>query len=182
VLETYLYALHGVPVIIKLTPEGLVRRIREDGQIGAVKVRRSLNDGADRALAHVKKVSPVDKGDLQAAWEVVNTFDGVELHNSQPYAGIIEVGTRPFRISKVGREALEAWAMRKLQQGVLTLRDTDSSYAEAARRISWGIAKKFEQLGLQGKYYIRDLMPMLSDIMIRELNRTIEKFFSRPAR
>lgn len=63
------------------------------------------------------KESPVDRGILRNAWKVVRHPDGAELVNDQPYAGILERGSRPFKISKEGLIALAGWVKRKILAG-----------------------------------------------------------------
>lgn len=111
-----------MPESIALTEAQLGARLRSDANGAPDAVFRAMVSAAQRGKAFIVGKSPVDRGILRNAWKVVKLSSQkvVELTNDQPYAGVMERGARPFKISNDGIWALKAWAMRKLQSGVFT--------------------------------------------------------------
>ncbi len=107
---------------IALTEAQLGARLRSDANGAPDAVFRAMYSAAQRGKAFIVGKSPVDRGILRNAWKVVklSTLKTVELTNDQPYAGVMERGARPFKISNDGIWALKAWAMRKLRSGEMT--------------------------------------------------------------
>jgi hypothetical protein len=98
-------------------------RLRSDANELPGVIQRAMFSAAQRGKAFIVSKSPVDRGILKNAWRVVKMSDGVMLINDQPYAGVMEQGARPFKISREGREALAAWVMRKLLNGSAQVRN-----------------------------------------------------------
>ncbi len=102
-----------------MTEAQLGARLRSDaGGLPKVVVRATFS-AAQRGRALLVKNSPVDRGILRNAWKVIRLSNdrGVELTNDQPYAGIMERGARPFKISGAGLFYLKAWVLRKIKAG-----------------------------------------------------------------
>jgi hypothetical protein len=95
----------------------LGHRIRADAVGSPRAIKQALFSGAQRGKALLVKHSPVDRGQLRNAWRVLKFSAGVSLSNDQPYAGIMERGARPFKMSKAGLEALIGWVKRKILDG-----------------------------------------------------------------
>ena len=138
------------------------------------------------------KNSPVDRGALRVAWRVIRLSNGVELDNDMPYAGILERGSGPFKISTAGIFALKGWVMRMFRRGkmfptgarmsIKTRRrggPTGFALEAEAERIAWAIAKNWEKNGRRGKFFVRDALPHLAVIMQAEFQRFLAKFFDR---
>lgn len=188
---------------ITMTEGQLGARLRSD-EAGAPKaVFRAMVSAAQRGKAFIVGKSPVDRGVLRNAWKIVklSVWNVVELTNDQPYAGIMERGARPFKISKAGREALEAWVLRKLSSGEMNSKTTPISTRKyknqhgtwgarrrkktkaleaEAKSIAYAIAKKFERVGMKGKLFVMNNLTQLAQLMDAEVQRSLSKFFNRP--
>lgn len=177
-------------------------RIRAD-HVGAPKaVDRAIFSALQRGKAYIVGKTPVDRGILRNAWKVIRlSTGGAELVNDQPYAGILERGARPFRMSKEGLEALEGWVLRKLMSGDMHSKTTPldnrkyknqhgtwsarkrkktKALQEEAKSIAYAIAKHFERVGMKGKRFVWKELPQLANLMEQEINRSLNKFFNRP--
>jgi hypothetical protein len=162
--------------------------------------------------------SPVDRGRLKNGWVILSRLGIVDMVNNAPYAGVIERGARPFKISPEGLEALTGWVKRKLigkghrenaewaarrsasferdqygpvspfkQYGPKQKRRksrvqqlVDEGIDKEAKRIAWAIAKKFERLGMRGKFFIRSNLPTLVRLASDEVERFLTKYFNSP--
>lgn len=96
-------------------------RLRADAEKSPAVVKRAMFSAAQKARSFIVKQTPVDRGLMRVAWKVIRLSTGVELVNDQPYAGVMERGARPFKISQLGVWALKAWAMRKLRSGQIVV-------------------------------------------------------------
>ena len=144
------------------------------------------------------KESPVDRGILRNAWKVVRHPDGSELVNDQPYAGILERGSRPFKISKEGIIALAGWVKRKILAGNYANVKTripgkgkgnrTSSQKKLTRwalddealSIAYAIARSWAKVGRKGKYFVLRNLNKLAALMDDEITRSLSNFFNRP--
>jgi len=104
---------------ITMTEGQLGARLRADAKGAPKAVFRAMTSAAQRGKAFIVGKSPVDRGLLRNAWKVVklSVLGEVHLVNDQPYAGVVERGARPFRISSEGLWYLKGWVMRKLKSG-----------------------------------------------------------------
>ncbi len=174
---------------------------------------------AQRGKAYIVGKSPVDRGILRNAWKVIKlSATEVELTNDQPYAGIMERGSKPFKISSDGMWALKGWVFRKLKSGQMfamgahtqikwakgwnksirtakgqsqitskrnkghTTFRTQAQKEELekqAEQIAWAIAKSFEKVGMKGKWFVRDNLTILAQLMDAEIQRSLSVFFNR---
>jgi hypothetical protein len=105
-----------------------------------------------------------DTGLFKAGWRVARLQNGrgSVTYNDAPYAGIIEEGARPHKVSGAGIAAIARWAARKL--GVAK-RD--------ALGVAMAIAKKIETQGQKPTYMVRDAMPMARKFYAAELVRLL---------
>lgn len=106
---------------IPLEPRKLGIRLRSDADGSPKAIVRAIVSGSHRMRSWIVKETPVDRGILRVAWKVMKLSDGAELVNDQPYAGVMELGARPFKISKEGMEALQGWVFRKILNGTIAL-------------------------------------------------------------
>lgn len=95
----------------------LGHRLRADASGTPRAIKQAIFSGAQRGRSFIVPRSPVDRGILRNAWRVLRTDYGADLVNDQPYAGVMERGARPFKISKADREALVGWVKRKILDG-----------------------------------------------------------------
>jgi len=178
---------------ITMTEGQLGARLRADAKGAPKAVLRAMVSAAQRGKSFIVGKSPVDRGLLRNAWKVIklSILNEVHLVNDQPYAGIVERGARPFRISSEGFWYLKAWVMRKLQSGemngrsslrthkIMRRRKTENLEREA-ENITWAIAKKFERVGMRGKRFVMQNLPQLASLMDSEVQRSLSVFFNRP--
>lgn len=81
-------------------------------------VERGMISAAHRGRAILVRATPVNTGQLKAAWLVVigGWLAGfiAEVVNDAPHAGVIEAGARPHAVSRAGVEAIRRWVMLKM--------------------------------------------------------------------
>lgn len=107
-----------MPDTIRMDEKQLALRLKADERGAPKAIQRAMFSAGQRAKAWIVKETPVDRGILRNAWKVIKLSDGsVEVANDQPYAGIMEMGARPFKVSPEGIWALKGWVMRKLKSG-----------------------------------------------------------------
>lgn len=176
---------------IQIEPGKLGARIKSDATGFPKALSRALYSAGQRGKAYLVSKSPVDRGLLKVAWMVIKTSDGgVEVVNNQPYAGIVERGARPFKVSSAGIFALKGWVMRKLTSGEMNAKISAKTGKTVKRRktfalekeaesIAWAIAKTMEKVGIKGKRFVYMALPRLAALMEEEINRSLDKFFSR---
>lgn len=191
---------------LTIEPGQLGVRIRADVAGTPKAINRAIFSGLQRGKAYLVGQSPVYRGILRNAWKVMRLLEGgAELVNDQPYAGVMEAGARPFRISPEGRQALARWVYIKLLEGgKATSRagrvqkrkylPTGIAQARAAQhkgrvraeleeeadQISWAIAKKFEKVGIKGRRFVWLALPKLAQMIEEEINRSLGNWFNRP--
>lgn len=154
-------------MIINIRPQQLGSALRAD----AVRVRRTMPRAAYAAAmrlgAHVAneidRRGITDQGILKGSVRARRTATGATMEVTAPHAGMVELGTRPHRVSKAAREAIARWAVRKLG---LSERD--------AQRAAWFIGQKIEREGTAPTYVVRDSLPaarrFFAEEMVRMLN------------
>lgn len=194
---------------IEFTPQKLALRLKRDAEGLPEAISRGMKAGAQRGRAVMVSRSPVYRGILRNAWKVIKvSAEQVNLENDMPYAGILERGSRPFKISQAGIEALTLWVKRKILKGNFarvnhgpdttkmdfkTARKAQLAHRKAkswrkeaawklddeAERIARAIAKKWQREGRKGIYFIRNSLDKLAELMRTEVERKLEKFFNR---
>jgi hypothetical protein len=165
---------------IVLTPDQLGARLRADKAKLPNVLKQALHASAQRGRSYIVSESPVDRGILRNAWKVIEQIDGALLQNDQPYAGIVERGARPFKISPEGRAALAAWAFRKILSGTLGVNQHKrADLKKEADRIAWAIAKRFEKIGMKGSEFVKKSLPVLAAMMDEEIVEYLSRFFDR---
>lgn len=195
--------------VVHIEPGQLGARIRQDEKGAPKAVQRAIFSAMHRGRAYIIGKTPVDRGILRNAWKVMKlSGGGAELVNDQPYAGIIERGARPFKMSKAGIEALKGWVKRKILDGALKRVKTPTlfmdwksarAYQKANKKtgggikklrlwqlddeatsIAYAIAKHFERVGMKGKRFVWQALPELAKLMEQEIERSLSTFFNRP--
>lgn len=184
---------------IRIEAKDLGARLISDANGSMKAISRAIFSAAQRGRAYMVSKSPVDRGILKVAWKVIQTANGAELVNDQPYAGVMEMGARPFKISPDGLNALIGWVMRKLAVGEMQprklpafhprqsiktrqpgRRSRTAELTKEAESIAWAIAKTFEKVGIKGKRFVWLAMPKLAALMQEEVDRSLTNFFNRP--
>ncbi len=183
-----------------MTEGQLGARLKSDAKGAPKAVFMAMFSAAQRGKAYIVTKSPVDRGILRNAWKVIrlSNINEVHLTNDQPYAGIVERGSRPFKMSPEGLEALTGWVLRKLiagdmqskssapvkkyknQHGTWARRSKTPELEKEARNIAFAISRKFAKVGMKGKRFVRDNLEIMAGLMDAEVTRFLGKFFSRP--
>ena len=156
---------------------------------------RGLQAGAMHGKAVVKDKSPVGvTGLMKKPWKNQNLPDGAILYNDAPYAGVVEQGSRPFWISPAGMEELIHWVwhMRgKLNMGAgrgLALKSGKNSSRAvkggnamfmAVLRVARAIAFHFAQYGIKPQFPLKNSLPELGAIAVRETESAIRQELAR---
>jgi hypothetical protein len=155
---------------IRIKPQQHATALRRENERVRKAIRTASYAAAMRFSAHLVNETDArgitDRGAFKNAWRAERTLDGgATVTNDAPYAGILELGCRPHPVSKLAREHIAAWAVRKLGLS-----------QEAAERASWGIAHKIAREGQKPTYMVRDSLPMAAKFfaleMVRVLNAT----------
>ena len=123
-------------------------------------VEKGIERAAHRGRALLVKKTPVDRGNMKAAWKAGDDY----IYNGAPYAGIVEEGARPHKVNREGIEALTGWAGR-----VLGVSETE------AESVAWAIAKKIEKEGQEGLFIVKDSMGDLKRFAMEEITRMLTK-------
>lgn len=175
---------------IELTLGQLPKLLQKHAAEAPAAIARGLMKAAVHAQADLKAAKqPRDRGLFAAAWTVSSANGNVVLHNSAPYAGILERGARPHPVSKAGREAIREWVIRK---GVLfvagkgdrqvrvTGRNKDR-YESAIDSAVWAICAKIKREGQKPLWVVRDRMPKFRRYLKEELELELDKLLgSKP--
>jgi len=143
---------------VRIASKDLARRLKKDERRAFKGVEKARSRALQRARGTMVERSPVDQGQLRAAWRV----DGESLVNDAPHSGIVEMGARPHGVSAEGMQALKDWARRHGAK--------DDEEAEA---IAWGIARKLRAHGQEPTFFVRDAMPELREQWRQEVVRML---------
>lgn len=103
-----------------------------------------------------------DRGILKNSWRAERRGNGATVFSDAPHAGIVELGARPHKVSKEGRENIAAWAMRKLGLS-----------AEEAQAASWAFVKKLNVKGQEPTYLVQDAIPAARRFFAEEFARVM---------
>lgn len=154
----------------KKLPGALLRR----NAAMATAVQEGLEIGAERSRTWLTHVTPYDEGTLSAAWKIKATqhkigkrggkFEALQIFNDMPYAGVIELGARPYVMGRKAITGLMGWAQRKLG---LSEKDA-KAFAFAYRRRMMTRRRK-------GTYFVRDSVQEIGDMTMQEIMRRINR-------
>jgi hypothetical protein len=148
-----------------------------------VAIRAGLQVAAQRGKTHLQQQSPVGvAGAYRAAWHVKRELNGWSLENDAPYAGVIERGARPHKVSAEGWAAIWLWVKRVLAWQVRVERADRNFYFKKRRTleqittdITWAIVKKIEKHGQKPRWIVRNSMPLLAKWMQHEVDRQVRQ-------
>jgi hypothetical protein len=178
--------------IIVMTPGELELRIRRDQKGAPQYILKAIEASAIRAQKYLIKKTPLYKGLMRLAWRVERISKSeVKLVNDQPYAGVIENGAAPFRISQKGREAIKEWVIFQIHKGNFPVRPqrnskgqfvkpkTSQTIDQRAESISWAIAKTFEKQGIKGRKLVANNFDRIIGMINKEIEKSLDEYFSR---
>lgn len=152
---------------------------------------------AHRAIVYLQKQTPVGAGPehMAQAWEVTKQSRNYIVHNTAPYAGIVERGARPHNVNREGVDAIRKWVIAKgiiaiskpLPVGVhgpvrapraLTRKQAEGKYAPMVESVVWAIVGKIKKEGQKPTWFVRDSLPKLNNILADEVSRAIGELLS----
>lgn len=163
-------------------------------------VARGALAGAHRGRALIVRATPVDQGQLRASWKVkpgLEEFNGAgdtlaELINDAPHISIVELGSRPHKISPEAWAALYEWVRRHYRgpaPGVETMggagrmrprgkgpvtgayKGDDPVITHITNAIAWKIRK----YGTKPTLFVRNNVDDLRNVMAAELQHELAK-------
>lgn len=153
---------------MKAVPIGRVAElIKELGDGAKVALRKGSVRAAERARARLVEASPVDQGQLRKSWLNAQPADPASLalvHNHAPHASVIENGADPHPVSREGILSIYAWAMRhRMGNGKITASGANAGLDTGALGVAYAIANKIAREGQEPTYFVRNLLPVLTD-------------------
>lgn len=148
----------------RITIAELPDALKNEGE----KARKTLLKGAFAAAQRFKtlivqrcdELGITDLGTLKNSWRVERIDNGAIVYSDCPYAGIIELGARPHKVSKEGQEGIAQWAIRKL--GV---------DEKEAHSVAFLICRKIALVGQEPKHLVQDALPMATAYYKEEVER-----------
>jgi hypothetical protein len=191
---------------IRLRPEQLGPTILASASQTSDAVQAGLMVAAERAVAKLKRATPVDRGMAKNAWQTRGTAKGGrEVINTAPYIAILERGARPHPVSPEGWMSIFRWVLRHPEligagagyvaktrrvvngAGGMTsrgrrLRPADagvSAITEAATEITNAIVHKLRTHGQEALWMVRDNMPLFRKYVADEINRALVAYIRR---
>lgn len=154
--------------VFNVALEAFGEKLRADLDERIKRTQKAKVITAHRSRALFASKTPVDTGQMKNAWVVEDGFNAddaavVRVWNRAPYAGIVERGARPHKVSAAGREALLRWAMR--QMGL--------EEAEARKAVD-AICFRLNKQGQKGQYVVRNQLKKVRQWLKEETERAIK--------
>lgn len=169
-------------------------------------LQRSAVRAAQRGKVLMRRVTPTDQGQLKNSWrvrkggEVVGSFwlrpktILAYLENDAPYAGVVERGARPHKVSYLGRMAIYEWVRRNRKLFALSgprqivagpkRRGTRGPMLRALEpdleRITWGIVKRIEREGQKPTFFVRNRLDELRTELGMQVDLGTERESKKP--
>ena len=138
---------------IKVSLGGLGKELEKLAKEAPKRIREGVILGVAKSIPDLVRDSPIDTGLYAASWDFTVEEKSVILGNYAPYAGIIEVGARPFT-PPIG--PLLAWAKRVLG---------DPSQPPDYSPEVWGLARgtqaKISREGMQPRNILERNLPKI---------------------
>ena len=130
----------------------------------------SLAVVAQRSVARLAAISPVDMGVFKNAWYAtrVGARKAYKVVNDAPYAGIIERGARPHPVSMEGQIAISHWVKRKIP-GI-----TDRE----AWKITKRICDKLAAHGQKGLFLAEGLLPTIVSWLEETIKKALVRYYA----
>lgn len=126
-----------------------------------IALRRAAAAGAE-ALAHVAPVGVTAQ--FKTKLRAIETTGGAILMDDAPYAGIIELGARPFTMGKRGVLAVYEWFLYKLRLS-----------PQEAMSAAWAFRAKVAREGMRPTYFFRKRLGVLKRILGAEIRAVLEE-------
>lgn len=189
--------------VITINIRNLPAAIRRDDQVMRDAILRGARIGCERGRAIMVRRTPVDQGQLKASWRVhagaVKVADSgettvAELKCDAPHAGIVELGSRPHKVSPEAWAALYEWVRRHPElyasEGAKPrMRSRNAPHAIGPLAMWTGpdpqitavtnaIAWKIRRDGTKATYFIRDGVAYVSRALVAEIGEAIARLAS----
>lgn len=160
-------------------------------------VREAAHAGRYTLVRATNEADLVYRGQFKNSWQVRRArrrhgFQDWHLENDAPHAGIIERGARPHPVSPEGRAAIMEWVARKVlgmrmskqMRAFVESGGTAKPWRRSPTRrtreklqqlqaITWGIVRKLNREGQEGRFIVRDNLGNLHEILLRMVERRI---------
>lgn len=169
---------------------------------GEERIRRAITygaiAGAHRGRALIVKRTPTDMGQLRGSWKVKEHPTAIagsatlaELINDAPHIALVELGSRPHKVSAEGWAALYEWVRRHYRNaggtggqfrlgGSGRMKPRRAAVAGPFRgddpdltSITWAIVNKIKREGTKPTLFVYNSLPELAAVMATELDRAI---------
>lgn len=167
---------------ITLTLEQLERIVA--GSVGKqMRPRIVKNVMSNRApvLRELRKRTPDDLGKLRASWSMDEAVDfggpksGVDIRNSAPYAGIVEVGTTSNAyFNSVNIEDLASWVSRHFPEA--------AGSPTISKHIAYNIVRYWKKNGRLGKRFTFQAIPDMAKLLNRFAEEAVHAYFQKGKR
>jgi hypothetical protein len=156
---------------LKITPKELPRELVGRSRLTQEATRRGIIEAAQWAKALLASRTPVDRGQMKAAWKVrisPGFREPAVIRNDAPYAGVVEMGARPHPVSKAGQLAILGWVRRNIP----------GLKPDEAEDVMQAIVWKIRERGQEGTYFVKRSMSEIAEM----LDRTVEVHLNKAAR
>ncbi len=182
--------------VIKIGLQDLSHELAAREKVTRENVRAAQIDAALETQREVVRATPVDRGEMAASW-VVKPGTGrepTELRNDAPHAGIIELGTRPYRppftplfewakrkagdLALGGMVKIGPQSFRRTKAGFLNYRGPKSleeDDLDALRAFVYGIINRVARVGFKPHHVMKNKLPFAQQSLRRAVERRIAK-------
>lgn len=140
----------------------------------ATAIKEGLEIGAERSRTWLVAKTPYDEGTLSAGWDIKASnkkigkgskkFEALQIFNDVAYAGVIELGARPYVMGAKAIKGLAGWARRKF--GVSE---------KEALGIAFAIRERMKTRKRKGTYFVRDSVDEIGDMTMKEIMRRLTR-------
>lgn len=179
--------------MISIGIDDLPREIRKGEARFAKAMSRGLRMGAERGRGIMVRRTPMDLGQLRASWKVKATELVAELLNDAPTAGLVELGSRPHKVSAEGWQAIYEWVRRhpELYGQKHARTQVSATLTQLAAlgpfkgldpeisSITWAIVKKIEKYGQKPTFFVLLSLELLRTALIAEVERQLSRAMAR---
>ena len=151
---------------IKVTEKQLTGAVRGHVRQVARHMKRALKVAAREGKKLLKESSPNEIGFFKRSWKVVRGRPVIA--NDAPYAGFVERGMRPRKVTHAEVAALHVWVMRHFKRIKGDLK------REAKREfIVRDIVKRIEEKGIRPTYFVKGKLDALRRVLGTVVDREL---------
>lgn len=163
-------------------------------------IARGIVIGAQAGRAILVRATPVDQGQLRAAWRVEARLMSLppgmstpcRLVNDAPHAGIVELGARPHNINPAGWTAIYQWVRRHPElytappMAPRMRRDKGGGRGASPFKPFWGpdpqimaitnaIVRKIAREGQKPTYFIRKSLDAVQRVVLKQIAAELQR-------